>query len=199
MRLAPLGVVLLLATACSGTRATDAATRRRAAAERDGAFAGVQARGEHAMGVDQYTSTHVFEPLPDGGRIALQRDAPDSTGAVQIRQHMQRIATPFKPATFRSQASSMRRTSPVRRSWPPSGRRLPIRSSWCRAGQLYGCGAPIQLPCRRFMTSWHFSARITPLPPGRARAPVSTPIGVREACGGVNPYVPLHTFPKGLT
>ena len=100
MRLAPLGVVLLLATACSGTRATDAATRRREAAERDGAFAGVQARGEHAMGVDQYTSTHVFEPLPDGGRIALQRDAPDSTGAVQIRQHMQRIATAFQAGDF---------------------------------------------------------------------------------------------------
>src|SRR5688572_33371875 len=43
----------------------------------DSAFAGVQARGHDAMGVDQYTSAHRFEPLPDGGRIELQRDTAD--------------------------------------------------------------------------------------------------------------------------
>jgi len=64
------------------------------------AFAGVQTRGEQAMGVDQYTSTHVFEPLPDGGRIELQRDEPDSAGAAMIRQHMQHIAAAFSAGDF---------------------------------------------------------------------------------------------------
>ena len=46
----------------------------------DSRFAQVQARGQVAMGVDQYTSHHIFEPLPDGGRIVLQRDSVDSAG-----------------------------------------------------------------------------------------------------------------------
>jgi hypothetical protein len=63
-------------------------------------FAGVQARGERAMGVDQYTSTHVFEPLADGGRIALQRDQADSAGTSQIRRHMDHIAAAFGAGDF---------------------------------------------------------------------------------------------------
>jgi hypothetical protein len=66
----------------------------------DSAFAGVQARGGVAMGVNQYTSRHVFEPLPDGGRIALQRDAADSEGAAQIRRHMGEIAGRFATGDF---------------------------------------------------------------------------------------------------
>jgi hypothetical protein len=66
----------------------------------DSAFAGVQARGGVAMGVNQYTSRHVFEPLPDGGRIALQRDAADSEGAAQIRRHMHEIAGRFAAGDF---------------------------------------------------------------------------------------------------
>jgi len=31
----------------------------------------MQSRGAHVMGVDQYTSAHVFEDLPDGGRVVL--------------------------------------------------------------------------------------------------------------------------------
>src|SRR3712207_4822980 len=54
-------IALALSAACDarsrGARSADAA----AGAER--AFAGVQARGEVAMGVDQYTSAHVFEDL----------------------------------------------------------------------------------------------------------------------------------------
>jgi hypothetical protein len=64
------------------------------------AFAGVQARGAVAMGVNQYTSRHVFEPLADGGRIALQRDAADSEGTAQIRRHMHRIAARFAAGDF---------------------------------------------------------------------------------------------------
>ena len=66
----------------------------------DSAFAGVQARGGVAMGVNQYTSRHVFDPLPDGGRIALQRDAADSEGAAQIRRHMHEIAGRFAAGDF---------------------------------------------------------------------------------------------------
>lgn len=73
---------------------------RRAAAAADPAFAGVQQRGAQAMGVDQYTSTHVFEPLPDGGRIVLQRDTADSAGTATIRAHMQQIAGAFAAGDF---------------------------------------------------------------------------------------------------
>jgi len=77
----------------------DAAARRSAAA-RDSAFAAVQSRGEAAMGVDQYTSTHVFEPLPDGGRIVLERDTADSVGTARIREHMEQIARQFAAGDF---------------------------------------------------------------------------------------------------
>lgn len=74
---------------------------RRAAAAADPSFAGVQQRGAQVMGVDQYTSTHVFEPLPDGGRIVLQRDTPDSAGTATIRAHMRHIAGAFAAGDFR--------------------------------------------------------------------------------------------------
>jgi hypothetical protein len=91
---------LLLAAACGrGTRQT-AATRRLNEAAHDSAFAAVQSRGEQVMGVDQYTSTHIFEPLADGGRIALERDGPDSAGAVQIRRHLKQVAAAFEAADF---------------------------------------------------------------------------------------------------
>src|SRR5207302_2302987 len=32
-------------------------------------FASMQARGEHVMGVNQFTSAHIFEDLSDGGRV----------------------------------------------------------------------------------------------------------------------------------
>lgn len=91
--------LLILATACGGGHAP-AAVSRRAEAAHDSAFAAMQARGEHVMGVDQYTSTHVFEPLPDGGRIELQRDDVDSAGTEQIRRHMERISAAFQAGDF---------------------------------------------------------------------------------------------------
>ena len=66
----------------------------------DSAFALVQARGKRAMGVDQYTSKHRFEPLPDGGRIILTRDSADTLGVAQIRSHMQQIAVSFREGNF---------------------------------------------------------------------------------------------------
>jgi hypothetical protein len=52
------------------------------------------------MGVDQYTSSHRFEPLPDGGRITLERNGSDSAGTAQIRSHMQMIAGAFQRGDF---------------------------------------------------------------------------------------------------
>lgn len=66
----------------------------------DSAFAALQQRGAEAMGVDQCTSSHVFEPLPDGGRIVLQRDSADSAGTETIRAHMRDIARRFSTGDF---------------------------------------------------------------------------------------------------
>jgi TusA-related sulfurtransferase len=70
----------------------------------DSTFAAMQMRGAMAMGVDQYTSTHKFDTLPDGGRIELQRDVDDSAGVAQIRAHLQGIATAFKSGDFSTPA-----------------------------------------------------------------------------------------------
>jgi hypothetical protein len=71
------------------------------ASSADTGFAGVQARGQAVMGVDQYTSQHVFEDLPDGGRVVLERDAAgDSVGIATIRAHMRDIARRFASGDF---------------------------------------------------------------------------------------------------
>jgi hypothetical protein len=70
------------------------------AASPDSAFARVQVRGHSAMGVDQYTSRHKFQPLPDGGSIALQRDTSDPAGVSRIRAHMRQIASAFGRGDF---------------------------------------------------------------------------------------------------
>ena len=66
----------------------------------DTAFARLQERGRVAMGVDQYTSRHVFEALPDGGRIELQRIEDDAEGTETIRRHLQEIAAAFRTGDF---------------------------------------------------------------------------------------------------
>jgi hypothetical protein len=64
-------------------------------------FAAMQERGEHVMGVDQYTSAHVFEDRSDGGRVVLDRDDPtDTVGIHAIRAHMRDIATAFRAGDF---------------------------------------------------------------------------------------------------
>ena len=71
-----------------------------AAASTDSTFAALQVRGHEAMGVDQYTSTHLFDALPDGGRIELQRDADDPAGVAEIRRHLREIARAFQAGDF---------------------------------------------------------------------------------------------------
>lgn len=82
-----------LLVGCSGPE-------RQPKASADSAFAALQQRGAVAMGVDQYTSTHVFEPLADGGRIVLQRDHVDAAGTATIRAHLEEIATRFAAGDF---------------------------------------------------------------------------------------------------
>ncbi|HEV8510014.1 MAG TPA: hypothetical protein VGQ48_06125 [Gemmatimonadales bacterium] len=61
----------------------------------------MQSRGEHVMGVNQYTSAHVFEDLPDGGRIVLDRaDASDTADIAKIRAHMRDIQAAFRAGDF---------------------------------------------------------------------------------------------------
>ena len=88
----PLLAVAALGAACA-----------RSAKSKDGdsAFAAMQHRGAAVMGVDQYTSAHVFEDLPDGGRIVLVRqDSSDSAGVATIRAHMRSIADAFARGDF---------------------------------------------------------------------------------------------------
>lgn len=70
----------------------------------DAAYRALQSRGAVAMGVNQYTSSHRFDPLPDGGRIALERDVDDSAGVAQIRRHLQEVAVAFAQGRFETPA-----------------------------------------------------------------------------------------------
>jgi hypothetical protein len=71
----------------------------------DSAYTAVQERGAVVMGVDQYSSSHVFEDLPDGGKIILVRDdATDSAGVATIRAHLRTIADSFSEGVFRDPA-----------------------------------------------------------------------------------------------
>jgi len=83
-----------------GIVALVACTARNEWAASDSSFARLQQRGETAMGVNQYTSQHVFEPLADGGRIVLERKENDSAGVATIRAHMRTIAVAFSRGDF---------------------------------------------------------------------------------------------------
>jgi hypothetical protein len=66
----------------------------------DSAYHDMQSRGAVVMGVDQYTSTHHFTDLPDGGRIELERNTDDSAGVAIIRHHLRMIADAFGHGDF---------------------------------------------------------------------------------------------------
>ena len=87
----------LLGVCCACAR-RDAASDRASAA--DSAFRALQDRGRAAMGVDQYTSPHVFEDTPDGGRVVLERGVEDSAGVATIRAHMRDVASAFARGDF---------------------------------------------------------------------------------------------------
>jgi hypothetical protein len=80
------------------------AGRAAAQVKHDSAFHALQMRGKLVMGVDQYTSHHVFEDQATGGRIALQRDRDDAEGTTVIRAHLKTIAAAFKAGDFTAPA-----------------------------------------------------------------------------------------------
>lgn len=81
--------------------AQHADTSKHGGSETDSTYQAMQARGQRAMGVDQYTSTHRFDTLPDGGRIELRRNSEaDTAGIRRIRAHLRDIARAFKAGDF---------------------------------------------------------------------------------------------------
>jgi hypothetical protein len=70
----------------------------------DSSFAAMQKRGQMAMGVNQYTSTHKFDVTGDGGRIELQSNVFDSLDVAQIRAHMKLIEHAFEAGDFSTPA-----------------------------------------------------------------------------------------------
>lgn len=84
------GAAVLLLGGCSRTRP----------AASDSAFAAMQARGRAVMGVDQSTSVHTFDDLPDGGRIVLQRQVDDTAGVRAVREHLRTEAAHFAAGDF---------------------------------------------------------------------------------------------------
>jgi len=78
----------------------------------DSAFRAMQARGLVVMGVDQYTSIHRFDALPDGGRIELRRDRDDSSGTAAIRAHLRKISRAFASGDFAAPAAVHAETVP---------------------------------------------------------------------------------------
>ena len=94
-------LVLLAATTGCGTSAPPAGADPEPA---DSSFNALQQRGQQAMGVDQTTSTHRFDALPDGGRIELQRDVDDPAGVATIRAHLQEASAAFAAGDFSTPA-----------------------------------------------------------------------------------------------
>ena len=78
----------------------------------DTAFHALQNRGARIMGVDQYTSSHKFEALPDGGRIELVRDVDDTAGVRAIREHLRTVAHQFADGDFSASAAVHAREVP---------------------------------------------------------------------------------------
>lgn len=103
LALAALGAVATMLGGCS---------RGQRASSSDSAFVAMQQRGRSVMGVDQYSSTHTFDDLPDGGRIVLQRDTTDTAGTRAIRDHLRHEAERFAAGDFADPAAVHARAVP---------------------------------------------------------------------------------------
>ena len=95
-------------------------------AAQDSAFRALQDRGKTAMGVDQYTSLHRFDPLPDGGRIALVRDSTDAAGVATIRAHLWDISRAFAAGEFAVPGFVHGREVPGTRVMAPGGNAMTL-------------------------------------------------------------------------
>lgn len=91
-----LAATLIFSAACGSAPEADPAA--------DADFAALQERGAEGMGVDQFASTHLFDALPDGGRIEFQFDSDDPAGVAQIRSHLEEIQVAFKSGDFSTPA-----------------------------------------------------------------------------------------------
>ena len=60
----------------------------------------MQGRGQVAMGVDQYLSTHQFETLANGGRIELQKNDSDPRDVAVIRSHLKEVMSKMRRGDF---------------------------------------------------------------------------------------------------
>ena len=105
-------VLVVLAWAAPGAHGQEPSPRHHAMTSHDSAFAAMQERGKHAMGVDQYTSTHHFDALADGGRIELVRDVDDTAGVARIRAHLREVARAFASGDFSTPAFVHMQTVP---------------------------------------------------------------------------------------
>jgi hypothetical protein len=99
-RFAGLGALVAVAVASASGCAWSEIPTGGASETKAGSFAALQARGEEAMGVNQYTSTHRFDALADGGRIELQRGADDPAAVDKIRRHLREVAKAFASGDF---------------------------------------------------------------------------------------------------
>ncbi|HKP15010.1 MAG TPA: hypothetical protein VJT85_03070 [Gemmatimonadaceae bacterium] len=112
MRLPAIVVLSTLLTVPAPLAAQQHGDHPHRAAPDDSAFRALQARGFLVMGVNQYTSVHRFDALPEGGRIELQRDRDDSAGTATIRAHLRAIARAFAAGDFAAPASVHAETVP---------------------------------------------------------------------------------------
>jgi len=70
-------------------------------AESDARHAGVQMRGEKAMGFSQSATTHHFLLMPDGGAIQVEVNRQtDSANREEIRGHLKHISQMFSQGNF---------------------------------------------------------------------------------------------------
>ena len=136
-------VILWLIGSALGAQAT---RRTRDSAAHDSAFRAMQERGKLAMGVDQYTSTHHFDALANGGRIELQRDVSDSVSVARRRAISPRL----------SWYISVRYRAPE--SWPQSAPSSATTPAICQ--EALSCASPpvTTKPVAPSMNSWHSSA-----------------------------------------
>lgn len=103
-----MAVLLLMVTAAAVARAQShescplhAEHQKKSEAGQHDHHAGVNKRGDEAMGFSQQKTTHHFRLKADGGAIEVAANDPnDATSREQIRQHLKHIARAFAEGDF---------------------------------------------------------------------------------------------------
>jgi hypothetical protein len=99
MKTLVLAASLALPVLASGQTATTCPTHKQGLS--DDRAAGVDARGDHAMGFSHEKSSHHFRLLLDGGAIEVVAIEPDdSSTRDEIRAHLSHIAQMFIEGNF---------------------------------------------------------------------------------------------------